>query len=605
MTDDHGAEVSELGFDPDELHRRYLAERDKRLRAEGLGQYVALTEPQFHDLIEDPYAVPFERPSLSDSVDVAVIGGGFSGLITAGRLRQAGVTDVRVIEKGGDFGGTWYWNRYPGIRCDVESYIYMPFLEELGYIPSEKYASGEEILAHCHAVGKHFDLYSNACLQTQVKSIEWNEGSARWVIRTDRGDEMKARFVCLGGGGFHRPKLPRIPGIADFQGKAFHTSRWDYSYTGGNSNGNLTELRDKRVGIIGTGASAIQCIPHLAEWCKELVVFQRTPSSVDIRNNMPTDPSWAAALEPGWQRNRMLNFTSIVIGLPQDEDLVADRWTDVWGRLYSVYGKDGAANREELLQLADYQKMEEIRARIDEVVTDKATAEALKPWYNLFCKRPLYSDEYLQAFNRPNVTLVDTQGRGVERITPSGAVFDGVEYDLDCLVFATGFTTGAPPFESGEYKVVGREGTDLASRWSHGCESVHGVLTHGFPNLFILGHMCQAALSVNVPHVLGEQGIHAAALIKRCLDAHVRTMDVRLAAERGWAAVIEEKKLDRAKFQEECTPGYFNNEGHPDDGPLAISHRFGGGPLEYIERLEQWRRNDSLDDEVEFTYEPS
>jgi cation diffusion facilitator CzcD-associated flavoprotein CzcO len=612
MTDTSNPSVPEPVFDPAELHRRYLAERDKRLRPDGLSQYVAATEPQFASLAEDPYAAPgFERAPLTDSVDVAVVGGGFTGLLTAGRLRQAGVTDIRMIEKGSDFGGTWYWNRYPGVRCDVDAAIYMPFLEELGYIPSEKYAGGAEILAHCQAVAKHFDLYSNACMQTQVKSLQWDEDLGRWIIRTDRGDEMKARFVCLAGGGFHRPKLPGIPGIQEFLGTTFHTSRWDYPYTGGDSSGNLTELADKRVGIIGTGASAIQCIPHVAEAARECVVFQRTPSSVDIRNNKPTDPAWAATLEPGWQRKRIENFTSIVIGVPQDEDLVNDRWTDVWGKLWrktpdgEAPPADAAISGQELMQLADYQKMEEIRARIDDVVTDKATAEALKPWYNLFCKRPLYSDEYLQAFNRPSVTLVDTQGRGVERITARGPVFDGVEYELDCIIFATGFTTWDAPWVAGEYQVTGQDGVDLAERWSDGCRSLHGILTHGFPNMFLLGHKYQVALSVNVPHVLGEQAVHTAALIKRCLEQNVRSMGLRTEAEQDWASQIAQVAVDRGKFAEECTPGYFNNEGQPTDGPFAAAHTFGAGPLEYIRRLEKWRSSDDLDKHVVFTYQPS
>ncbi len=599
MTDTRDPKT-ELGFDPRALHARYLAERDKRLRPDGMGQYVQL-HGEFESYSVDPRADKgLTRPPLTDSVDVAIVGGGFSGLIAAGRLRQAGVKDIRIIEKGADFGGTWYWNRYPGIRCDVEAYIYMPFLEELGYIPTEKYAGGDEIFAHCQAVARKFDLYSNACLQTQVTSINWDAEAARWVIHTNQDDAMKAKFVCLAGGILLRPKLPGIPGIHDYQGHSFHSSRWDYAYTGGDAKGNLTGLRGKRVGIIGTGATAIQCVPHLAQTAEQLVVFQRTPSTVDIRANRPTDPDWVASLEPGWQRKRMENFTAIVSGIRQEEDLVNDRWTDVWGRLWTrPAGATEGIDPAELMQLADYEKMEDIRARVDEIVTDKATAEALKPWYNLFCKRPLYSDEFLQVFNQPNVTLVDTQGRGVDRITAKGAVFDGVEYELDCLIYATGFTAGLPPFQAGEYEVIGRDGLNLEEQWASAMRSLHGLMTHGFPNLFVQGHTRQAALSVNVPHALGAQANHAAAVIKWCLDEGVRTVEPRLEAEDAWAATLKEKGIDRAKYDSECTPGYFNNEGQPGGG---LAEMYGGGPLDYMDVLDKWRA-ERLKDDLETTYE--
>ena len=542
-------QTSELGFDPNELHRRYMAERDKRVRAEGLGQYQPL-EGRYASYKEDPYTPKdFSREPLTDEVDVAIVGGGFSGLIAAGRLRQAGVKDIRIIERGADFGGTWYWNRYPGIRCDVEAYIYMPFLEELGYIPTEKYAGGDEIFAHCQAVARNFDLYSNACLQTQVTSINWDAEAARWVIHTNQDDAMKAKFVCLAGGILLRPKLPGIPGIHDYQGHSFHSSRWDYAYTGGDAKGNLTGLRGKRVGIIGTGATAIQCVPHLAQTAEQLVVFQRTPSTVDIRANRPTDPDWVASLEPGWQRKRMENFTAIVSGISQEEDLVNDRWTDVWGRLWTrPAGATEGIDPAELMQLADYEKMEDIRARVDEIVTDKATAEALKPWYNLFCKRPLYSDEFLQVFNQPNVTSSTRKVEGWIGSRAKGAVFDGVEYELDCLIYATGFTAGLPPFQAGDYEVIGRDGLNLEEQWASAMRSLHGLMTHGFPNLFVQGHTRQAALPVNVPHALGEQSFHVAALVAQSLKDGVRTIEVTQEAEDAWEETMQANALDISKF---------------------------------------------------------
>ena len=342
------------------------------------------------------------------------------------RLREAGFESLRIIETGGDFGGTWYWNRYPGAMCDVESYFYLPLLEETGYMPKHKYSFAPEILEHARRIARHYHLYDDALFQTSITGMRWDESDQRWIISTNRGDRFKAQYVAMANGPLSRPKLPGIPGINDFKGYTFHTSRWDYRYTGGDSCGNLEKLKDKRVGIIGTGATAVQCIPHLGEAAKHLYVFQRTPSSIDVRNNRETDPDWVASLEPGWQRRRMENFNILVSGGDQDVDLVHDGWTDIFRNLTGIVAEAGleeararltAHERAQLLGAVDYRKMNQIRARVDAIVKDHATAEALKPWYRQFCKRPCFHDEYLPTFNRPNVTLVDTNGHGVERLT--------------------------------------------------------------------------------------------------------------------------------------------------------------------------------------------
>jgi cyclohexanone monooxygenase len=581
---------SDLGFDPEQLHSKYLRERDKRRRPEGYGQYQDVSG-RFAGYDDDPYADPaFAREPLTDEVDVIVVGGGVSGLMAGARLREAGVQRIRIVERAGDFGGVWYWNRYPGIRCDVESYIYIPLLEELGAMPTEKYAKGAEIFAHCQAIGRHYDLYDLAVFQTAVTGVHWDDERGRWIVRTDRDDEMTARFVVLGSGPLNRPKLPGIPGIEDFAGHSFHSSRWDYDYTGGDADGNLTGLRGKRVGIIGTGASCIQIAPQVAQWSDELVVFQRTPSSVDVRDNRPTDPDWAASLEPGWQKRRISNFDAIMIGLPQDEDLVADRWTDVWARLAvwastkaSVIETDPAA----LMQLADFEKMEEIRGRVAAVVEDPTTAEALKPYYNQFCKRPLYSDEFLQTFNLPNVTLVDTDGRGVDRITSSGVQVGGTEYELDCLIYATGFNVGAPTYESGGFELTGRAGLPLAKKWADGVRSLHGIYASGFPNMFILGGIHQASVTINFTHILGEQAAYVAQVVKRCLAGGIATMEIRPEAEDRWAATMARKAVDRRQYERECTPGFYNNEGI-EGRPTLFGGTYGGGPFEYVRVCHAW-----------------
>ncbi|MDI1365799.1 MAG: NAD(P)/FAD-dependent oxidoreductase, partial [bacterium] len=254
------------------------------------------------------------------------------------------------------------------------------------------------------------------------------------VVATDRGDTIRARFVVLATGPLNKPKLAAIPGVETFKGHSFHTSRWDYDYTGGSSTTPLDKLGDKRVGVIGTGATAIQCVPPLAASAQHLYVFQRTPSSVDARNNSPTDPAWAASLQPGWQQARMENFTAQMAGHLADEDMVGDGWTVLARAIKKMFAQDPGADFGQLLDRADMEKMVEVRARIEDLVEDPATAEALKPWFSLFCKRPCFHDGYLGVFNQPNATLVDTAGRGVEKITEAGVVVAGQEYPLDCLV---------------------------------------------------------------------------------------------------------------------------------------------------------------------------
>ncbi len=588
------AAADDLGFDPTALKAKYRAERDKRLRADGNQQYVEMTGAFAHYL-DDPYVEPgFTRAPLTDETDIAVIGGGFGGLLAGARLRQQGMTSIRIIEKGGDFGGTWYWNRYPGAACDIESYIYLPLLEETGFMPAQKYTPAREILAHCKTIGRHFDLYRDAVFQTEVTALDWDEASARWIIRTNRGDAMKARFVIMANGPLHRPKLPGIPGVESFKGHSFHTSRWDYAYTGGTAEGGLTGLTDKRVGIIGTGATAVQCIPHLAAAAKHLYVFQRTPSSIDVRNNRPTDPEWARSLTPGWQKRRMDNFNALVSGGYQDEDLVNDGWTDIIRNILLLYGRRGpGVDTADLVQLADFKKMEQIRARVDAVVGAGPTAEALKPWYNQFCKRPCFHDDYLPAFTRDNVTLVDTNGHGVEAITENAVIANGRAYEIDCLIYATGFEVGTSYTRRAGYEVTGRDGLTLSEKWKDGLSTLHGLTTRGFPNAFIVQN-AQAGFAANFPHMIDEQVRHIAYVVNEATARQARTVEPSAEAEAAWVQTIMDVAVFRQKFQEECTPGYYNNEGKPN--PTAIRNApYGKGPIAYVKVLEDWRAAGALE----------
>ena len=585
----HGASSGSDGttFDPDALRHRYAEERARRLRADGIGQYVEIAG-RFAAFGEDPWAEPgFTREPLTDEVDVAIIGAGFGGLLTGARLRELGVADIRLIDKAADVGGTWYWNRYPGIACDVESYVYMPLLEELGYVPTEKYATGAEIFAHCRAIAEHYDLYRNACLQTEVREIRWDPSDSRWVIATDHGDAIRARFVSMANGYLQKPKLPGIEGITEFAGHAFHTSRWDYAYTGAG----LENLADKRVGIIGTGATAIQCVPRLAPAVGELFVFQRTPSTVDVRANAPTDPAWAAALEPGWQQRRIENFQILTAGGQADEDLVADAWTSLAKAM--PIAKEGTDPRASAAELADFAKMEQIRARIDALVTDPATAEGLKPWYGYYCKRPCFHDEYLQTFNRDNVTLVDTRGRGVEKISAAGVVVDGTEYPLDCLIFATGFEVGTDYARRTGFEVIGRDGKTLTDKWSDGVRTLHGLHVHGFPNCFI-SSIAQSGFTVNFPYLIDTQSRHTAWVIAWALKNDITEVEASVDAEAAWVDTVVARSGVISGRREACTPGYYNREGQPNDR-LNQDSFFFGGPTEYADILAAWRDAETLE----------
>ncbi|MEG3143127.1 NAD(P)/FAD-dependent oxidoreductase [Sphingomonas sp. RT2P30] len=586
------AEGSE-NLDLEALRARYSAERDRRSASNPGERQYRDVEQGFAHLLADPYGTAPARAPLQDEVEVLVIGAGFGGMMAAARLREAGVEDVRIVDAASDVGGTWYWNRYPGAACDIESYIYFPLLEETGYMPVERYSRAAEIRAHTKRIANHYGLYENALFSTQVTSLDWDATAAQWLVATDRGDRMRARFVVLTTGPLNRPKLPDIPGIETFAGHSFHTSRWDYAYTGGSATEPLDGLRDKRVGVIGTGATGIQCIPPLARSARHLYVFQRTPSSVDARDNAQTDPVWAAGLQPGWQQRRMENFTAQFTAQLPPHDEVQDGWT-VLARAVreklanNPLGLDPGA----LLEQADFEKMEQIRARIGDIVEDEATAEALKPWFSLYCKRPCFHDEYLPVFNRENVTLVDTAGRGVERITPAGVVVAGREYPLDCLIFATGFEVATSYAKRSGMTIHGVDGLSLSDKWADGMATLHGMHTRGFPNCFIISQ-AQSGMSPNFPHMLSEQSLHLAHIVSACRKKGWVTIEPTEEAEARWTETIVTLGEGRRAFVESCTPGYYNNEGRISEA-AARNVPFGAGPVAFVQHLREWRENGDL-----------
>ena len=623
------ANFENFDFDPDQLRDKYRLERDKRLRSDGNEQYKEV-KGEFSYFVEDPYVEKkIERGPIVDSAEVVIIGGGFGGMLAGARLREAGIDDFKIIEKGGDFGGTWYWNRYPGASCDIESYIYFPLLEETNFIPQRKYTNAPETLEYCGVISEKFRLHENAILQTEVTDTSWSDEEGVWRVSTNRGDDIKAKYVVHSNGPLNRPKLPAIEGINDYKGHTFHTSRWDYKYTGGSSKGALDGLKDKRVAIIGTGATAVQCIPHLGESAKELIVFQRTPSSIDFRNNKETDEDWYKSQKSGWHEKRRENFEGFLIGDFSGEDLVNDGWTEIFRTILqalrsggpskirmaswavtSIFSKDlytkgfkqymankfmkhvGEGNITNKVEMVDFAKMEQIRSRADNVVSDPNTAESLKPYYRQFCKRPCFHDEYLDTYNRENVTLVDTNGKGLDKITDKGILFEGKEYEVDCIIFATGFEVGTDYTRRSGYGIYGRNGLSIMDKWKEGLVTYHGTHCRDFPNSFFFGP-AQSAFTANYTHSLDEQSIHLAYILKTMKDRGLSLVEASQAAEEEWVDTIIDSSRDMRSFQESCTPGYYNNEGQPNQAPQ--NNPFGGGSLNFFKLMQKWRDKGNLE----------
>ena len=547
-----------LSIPADEQRAKYEAERNKRIRADGAAQYQEL-KGRFADLDEDPYVTEkIVRDPIVTEREVVILGGGFGGLTQGAHLMKQGIADFTIIERGGDFGGTWF-------HCACCTDLWR----------------------------RHFGLYERALFQTQVTGAHWDETAKRWIVTTDRGDRLAARYLVMAGGILHKAKLPGVPGIETFKGHAFHTSRWDYDYTGGSPTTFMDKLADKKVGIVGTGATAIQAVPHLAEAAGHLTVFQRTPSSVGPRDNRATDPGWEASLKPGWAFEREMNFTASISGRKPVPDLVDDGWTH-------IHRRDGAERADcpdDLAlarELADFERMEEVRARIEEIVEDKQTAEALKPWYGHMCKRPCFHDEYLQSFNRPNVTLVDTKGAGVQEITENGIVVEGREYELDLLIFSTGFEVTTDYTRRMGFDPVGPGGLTFSQHINNGLETLHGLVGRKFPNLFTISTL-QGAAMPNYVTMAHEDAINIAHILRWAIDKGATTIQPTHQAAEAWADIIVNSMGHFIEYNAKCTPSYFNNElGATDEKGEAKqwvprNGVFGGPPDEFLEILREWR----------------
>ena len=593
-------------YDPDALKRKYLQERDGRVRPEGSAQYVS-TRGLFKNFSRDPWVpADFKRDAVVEHTEVIIVGGGFGGLLAGARLHEAGCRDIRVIEIGGDFGGTWYWNRYPGAMCDIEAHIYLPLLEELAYAPKHRYSYAPELLDVSQRIGRRYALYDKALFQTAITSARWDDEQGRWHVETNRGDRLTCDLFLLACGRQSLPKLPSLPGIDKFTGHAFHTSRWDYDYTGGDNSGGLTGLADKRVAVIGTGATAVQVVPAVARYAKELLVFQRTPSTISVRGQRETPPDHADITKPGWQRERRCNFQSLLSGIAQDRNLVNDSWTEnnatlALPKTEVVAAKLGReptkAELKYLAELYDYDLMNRLRERVDSVVKDPATAEALKPWYRLLCKRPGFHDDYLEAFNLPNVKLVDTGGRGVERLSEKGVVVDGVEHPVDCLIFATGFEAGISYTELLGFEIYGRDGLALSEHWRTGVRTLHGLTTDEFPNCILMGGNQQSATAFNTVYLLDEQARHVAYIYRTMRARGIARIEPSAEAVDAYVQLIRSSPVGDSllDFYFDCTPGYFNMEGRAKKAEdIFFGGRYGDGPIPFFKMLEAWQAEGSM-----------
>lgn len=585
------------------LHAKYLAERDRRLKKTHNDQYIPASG-RWKDIYEvDPYTPVAPREPVTGETDVVILGAGYCGMMVATQLKKAGITDFYNIDHGGNFGGTWYWNRYPGIQCDNDSLVYMPLLEETGYMPSKKFADGYEIHDHCQTIADTFGLRPHALFHTLIDSLVWNEEDKRWLVGTNRGDAIRARFVVLAMGPLNKPKLPGIPGINEFKGHIFHTARWDYDYTGGEwRDPKLTKLADKKVAIIGTGATAIQVVPYLAKHAGQTYVVQRTPSTIDARNNQPIDPEWYAAQKPGWQNERIRNFHHAAMErlAPGEPDLVQDIWTEISRNVNAELEAEGwpditpeeFARRREVM---DYRVMERLRARCD-IVNDPATAEALKPYYRYLCKRPASNDDYYPAFNQDNVTLIDVaETQGLERLTEKGFIHEGVEYEIDCLILASGYeVTNDLDRRWGIARIEGAGGLSIYDYWRDGFQTFQGMTAHNFPNMFFTG-FTQAAANASNSKTFIDQGFHIGYIVSEALKRGAVRVEPDARAQEDYIRHLRSIAVDTSTFANECTPSYFNNEGDQQKKRGIFGEPWGEGYYAFEAMLAKWRADGRLE----------
>jgi len=471
--------------------------------------------------------------------DAVVVGAGFAGLYMLYRLRELGFS-ARVYEAGSGVGGTWFWNRYPGARCDVESLEYSySFSEELQreWKWTERYASQPEILRYLNHVADRFDLRRDIQLETRVTAATFDESANRWTIQTDRGDQVSAKFCVMATGCLSTSKLPEYPGLENFRGPWYHTGRWphrDVDFTG------------QRVAVIGTGSSGIQVIPMIARQATHLYVFQRTPNFSVPAHNRPLSPEVLGDWETNVDRYRDQARTS-AFGIlieqgppsalqvtPQERQAEYERrWQRGGTCMYGAFA-DLLVNQETNDTAAEF-----VRSKIRETVRDPGVAEALSPRsYPLGTKRLCVDTGYYDTFNRENVTLIDTRVTPIETITPSGLRTSEAEYALDSLVFATGFDamTGAVC----NIDVRGRAGARLKDKWSAGPRTYLGITIAGFPNFFLITGPGSPSVFSNMVVSIEQHVDWIADCLAYLRERHLAAIDASVEAENDWVEHVNE-----------------------------------------------------------------
>ncbi len=521
---------------------------------------------------------------MATDFDAVIIGAGFGGMYMLHRLRQKGF-NARVFEAGKGVGGTWYWNRYPGARCDVESvqysYQFSPELEQ-EWEWSERYATQPEILRYANHVADRFDLRRDIRFETRVTQAAFDESDNIWLVETDKGDRVRARFVITAMGCLSSPNTPKIPGLEDFEGPTYHTGNWPHEGV---------DFTGKTVGVIGTGSSAIQSIPIIAAQAKHLTVFQRTANYTVPAHNKPLDPAYVAKVKASYPEMRKRAKT-----LPASIDLTINRASAIetpeeerrhqFEERWAYGGLGFMASFSDLLLNDDSNKAaaDFVRSKIREVVKDPEVAEILSPTNIIGCKRLCVDTGYWATFNRPNVTLVDISDEPIERITPTGLRVKGRDYTFDSLVLATGFDAMTGALLKVDFR--GRGGKSLKERWSEGPKSYLGLAVVGFPNLFtITGPGSPSVLTNMLPSI--EQHVD---FIADCLDAMraqgKSVIEAQDAAQEAWVGHVGE--VADHTLRSTCSSWYVG--ANIPGKPRVFMPYIGGFPA-YIERCEAVVKN--------------
>ena len=473
------------------------------------------------------------RSLVTLTVDALVVGAGFGGMYALHRLREMGLAVVGV-ETGDNVGGVWYWNRYPGARCDLMCVDYSyGFSDEIQqeWTWSEQFAAQPEILAYANFVADKLDLRKDYLFETRVESAVWDEAAGRWTATTNRGDQITATYCIMATGPLSVPKDPEFPGLADFKGELLRAAKWPHT---------PISFAGKRVGLVGTGSSGIQIVPVVAEQAAALPVFQRTPSFTMPMRNTKLDPEYVAELKRNYQAIRAVARASHLGGVrpvtsrpffsitpAQRQRVMEDGWARGGLDFLGLFS-DLLTNPEANEHVAEF-----VRGKIGETVNDPVVAEKLKPrGYPIFARRPCLDTNYYESFNLPHVHLQDCLEHPIERVTEKGILTTAGEVELDTLILATGYDGLSGALMA--FDVRGRDGCAVRDKWAGGARSYLGLMMAGFPNLFMVcGPNGPAALANIV--TLDEQNVNwICALITHMRERGIRAVEPSLEAEDAW-----------------------------------------------------------------------